>query len=279
MFTRYLVYYKLRAWATGVALTLAGADKREIYIFCEKLLDRTAAHQRNQKHKRRKMSARKRQRSDGAFEATIDIEGGGAQSHPPKKARKETNASARRSLFVRSLPAIATSEALTELFSQSYPLKHATVVIDPSTKQSKGYGFVTFADSEDAQRALDEFNGKNFMGRRMKIEIAQPRSRELGTNDMLGGKNRSLVSAEAAALKKAREEKIQEARKSPNSLYATCLGVLRRPSNSQICFVNLGRSNTLTCLRSKIHKRDLGLWLCVGERMRRKLWHPLTALS
>ena len=158
---------------------------------------------------------RKRQRSDGDLDATIDPQAGGSQSQPPKKARKETNASARRSLFVRSLPAIATSEALTELFSQSYPLKHATVVLDPSTKQSKGYGFVTFADAEDAQRALDEFNGKNFLGRRMKLEIAQPRSREIGTKDMLGGKNRSVVSAEAAAVKKAREEKIQEARKSP----------------------------------------------------------------
>lgn len=161
------------------------------------------------------MSERKRQRPDDDSLAPIEISSNGSQIHPPKRVRKETNASAGRSLFVRSLPAIATSEALTELFSQSYPLKHATVVLDPTTKQSKGYGFVTFADAEDAQRALDEFNGQSFLGRRMKIEIAQPRSREVGTKDAVGGKKRSEVSAEAAVLKRAREEKLQEARKPP----------------------------------------------------------------
>lgn len=75
------------------------------------------------------MSTRKRQRADVDSEATIVPSSGEPQNHPPKKARKETNASARRSLFVRSLPAIATSEALTELFSENYPLKHATVVL------------------------------------------------------------------------------------------------------------------------------------------------------
>jgi nucleolar protein 4 len=136
------------------------------------------------------------------------------QDPPSKKARKETNAAARRTLFVRSLPAIATSEALTELFSQNYPLKHATVVLDTETKQSKGYGFVTLADAEDAQRALDEFNGQVFLGRKMKIEIAQPRSREVTKGDG-DGKKKSTISAEAAAIKKAREEKMAESKKPP----------------------------------------------------------------
>lgn len=135
--------------------------------------------------------------------------------NPAKKPRKETNASARRSLFVRSLPATATTSALTELFSQNYPLKHATVVIDPETKQSKGYGFVTFTDADDAKRALEEFNGHTFQGRKMKIEIAEPRSREVAPKDALTGKKKSTLSAEAAAAKKARAEKMAEARKPP----------------------------------------------------------------
>ncbi|EDN05308.1 conserved hypothetical protein [Histoplasma mississippiense (nom. inval.)] len=88
----------------------------------------------------------------------------------------------RRTLFVRSLPASATTESLTEYFSQSYPLKHATVVLDPQTKQSKGYGFVTFADHEDAAKALEEFNGSDFDGRKLKIEVAEPRHREIDEN-------------------------------------------------------------------------------------------------
>ncbi|EEH08701.1 RNA recognition domain-containing protein-containing protein [Histoplasma capsulatum G186AR] len=94
-----------------------------------------------------------------------------------------------RTLFVRSLPASATTESLTEYFSQSYPLKHATVVLDPQTKQSKGYGFVTFADHEDAAKALEEFNGSDFDGRKLKIEVAEPRHREIDEN---GGKSVSI---------------------------------------------------------------------------------------
>ena len=86
----------------------------------------------------------------------------------------------RRSLFVRGLPATTTSESLTELFSESYPVKHATAVIDPATKQCRGYGFVTFADAEDAAGAKKEFSGHDLEGRKLRIEIAEARQREGG---------------------------------------------------------------------------------------------------
>jgi nucleolar protein 4 len=83
-----------------------------------------------------------------------------------------------RSLFVSALPVTATTESLTNLFSQSYPIKHATVVVDPITKSSKGYGFVTFADVEDAQTARQIFNGSLFDGQKIKVKTAQPRQRQ-----------------------------------------------------------------------------------------------------
>ncbi|KAI1003659.1 hypothetical protein K3495_g4549 [Podosphaera aphanis] len=132
------------------------------------------------------------------------------REHPVKKPRKETNASARRTLFVRSLPAVATRDALTDFFSQKYALKHATVVLDTETKQSKGYGFVTFADAEDASRAQEEFNGQIFLGRKMKIEIAEPRSRENIKRDGVDSSKKSEVSQQASAMKKARMEKAAE---------------------------------------------------------------------
>lgn len=84
----------------------------------------------------------------------------------------------RRSLFVRSLPASVTTERLTEHFSQSFPLKHATVVLDPQTKISKGFGFVTFADAEDAQAAITQFNNTVLDGRKIKVEVAASRHRD-----------------------------------------------------------------------------------------------------
>ena len=86
----------------------------------------------------------------------------------------------RRSLFVRSLPLTATTETLTKLFSESYPLKHAVVVVDPKTKQSKGYGFVTFTDAGDAQDAKKELDGLLVEGKKIRVTIAEPRHREAG---------------------------------------------------------------------------------------------------
>ncbi|KAL9627828.1 MAG: hypothetical protein Q9204_006304 [Flavoplaca sp. TL-2023a] len=84
----------------------------------------------------------------------------------------------RRSLFVHALSPSTTTEELTDFFSQSFPLKHATVVSDPTSKLSKGYGFVTFTDPSDASEALKTLNGSLFDGHKIKLELAKPRSRD-----------------------------------------------------------------------------------------------------
>jgi nucleolar protein 4 len=122
--------------------------------------------------------AKKKQRlSDGSAVAlNQDDEKTDAQpetSTPDKPAKH-----AKRSLFVRQLPANTTTESLTELFSNNYPVKHATAILDPSTKECKGYGFVTFADEEDAAQAKKEFNGHLIDGKKLRVEIAEPRQRD-----------------------------------------------------------------------------------------------------
>ena len=91
-------------------------------------------------------------------------------------AKSSTKSS--KSLFVRSLPESATTESLAEFFSESYPVKHATVVTDRLTKESKSYGFVTFTDPDDALKAKEEFNGLLFDGRKIEVNIAKPRHRD-----------------------------------------------------------------------------------------------------
>src|SRR5271163_1036917 len=106
--------------------------------------------------KRRRLSV------DGTFQASAPSRDTGQDASSPADKKDQ-----RRSLFVRSLPASVTTERLTEHFSQSYPLKHAIVVTDPKTKISKGYGFVTFADAEDAQSAAIELNNSVLDGRKI----------------------------------------------------------------------------------------------------------------
>lgn len=105
-----------------------------------------------------------------------------------------------KSLFVHSLPRTATAESLTKFFSQSYPLKHATIVLDPEKKTSKGYGFVTFADAEDTKGAMEAYNGSLFEGHKIKVEAAEPRRRGLN-GDGETRKKRPHASLTAAGSK------------------------------------------------------------------------------
>ncbi|KAK1968083.1 RNA recognition domain-containing protein [Colletotrichum sublineola] len=119
-----------------------------------------------------------------------------------KKARTEAN----RSLFVRSLPATATSESLTDFFSEHFPVKHATVVLDKATKTSRGYGFVTLTDAEDAMEAKKKLNNMLWEGRRIRVDVAEARHRD--------GKE-SAVGAAAAGQKQKRTQELEDARKPP----------------------------------------------------------------
>lgn len=126
------------------------------------------------------MSGRKRQRlsSDGRAAVTSF-----AEQEPTSQPAADTPTDPEtklnsKSLFVHSLPVSATKDSLAEHFSQSFPVKHATVVLDPSTKESKGYGFVTFADADDAQSATKSFNSSIFDGKKIKVELAQARHRQ-----------------------------------------------------------------------------------------------------
>ncbi|KAG6997849.1 nucleolar protein 4 [Physcia stellaris] len=120
------------------------------------------------------MSRRKRQRLslDGEDAVTASNEDVGSR----EKGQNSTTSKS-KSVFVHSLPADATTENLTEHFSQFYPLKHAIVVTDPDTKQSKGYGFVTFADTDDAENAKKTLNGSTYRGKRIRVDLAELRHR------------------------------------------------------------------------------------------------------
>ncbi|KAG8407631.1 RNA recognition motif-containing protein [Metarhizium acridum] len=99
------------------------------------------------------------------------------------QSTKRPRVEERRSLFVRSLPANVTNEALADFFSQHFPVKHAVVVVDQKTKESRGYGFVTLADSDDALAAKNTLDKAEWEGKRIRIDIAEPRKRNAANSE------------------------------------------------------------------------------------------------
>ena len=124
-------------------------------------------------------SRRKRQRlaEDGTAAITTSYRDGDSELEGAGRGRSSNPPQRSSSLFVRSLPLTASADDLTDFFSQSYPVKHALVVLEKGTGNSKGFGFVTLADADDAGRAQNELHGSSFHGNKLQISFAKPRQR------------------------------------------------------------------------------------------------------
>jgi len=79
-----------------------------------------------------------------------------------------------KKLYVGGLPYSTNDAELQDAFSQAGSVSSAVVIMDKMTGRSKGFGFVEFASDEDAQKAIDMFNGKDFGGRTITVNEARP---------------------------------------------------------------------------------------------------------
>lgn len=81
-------------------------------------------------------------------------------------------------LYVGNLGYEVTGDQLTELFSQAGKVTSATVITDRYSGRSKGFGFVEMSSDEEAKKAIEMFNGKDFQGRNLVVNEARPRRDE-----------------------------------------------------------------------------------------------------
>lgn len=77
-------------------------------------------------------------------------------------------------LFVGGLSYSTTTESLREHFSSCGTVESAKIITDRDSGQSRGFGFVEMATAEEAQDALSKFDGEEFEGRRLKVDLARP---------------------------------------------------------------------------------------------------------
>uniref|UniRef100_A0A2K6NWB4 RRM domain-containing protein n=1 Tax=Rhinopithecus roxellana TaxID=61622 RepID=A0A2K6NWB4_RHIRO len=86
----------------------------------------------------------------------------------------ETQEAAERftSVYVKNFGEDMDDETLKDLFGKFGPTLNVKVMTDESGK-SKGFGFVSFERLEDAQKAVDEMNGKELNGKQIYVGRAQ----------------------------------------------------------------------------------------------------------
>lgn len=81
----------------------------------------------------------------------------------------------KQNLFVGSLAYATDDDALKAFFETIGEVERAKVSTDRETGRSRGFGFVTFVNDDDNQKAIDELNGKELDGRAINVSLARPR--------------------------------------------------------------------------------------------------------
>ena len=77
-------------------------------------------------------------------------------------------------LYVGGIPYTTTESALGDAFAKAGSVVSASIIIDRMTGRSKGFGFVEMADDAGADAAINMWNGQDFEGRKLTVNIARP---------------------------------------------------------------------------------------------------------
>lgn len=84
-----------------------------------------------------------------------------------------------KKLFVGGVSWNTTEDALRKAFETFGVVTEAKIITDRETGRSRGFGFVTFADTNEAMVAISKMDGTELDGKIIKVNEAQdkpPRS-------------------------------------------------------------------------------------------------------
>lgn len=138
-------------------------------------------------------------------------------------------------LFVRSIPYEATSDELSDFFSNFCPVKHSVIVTD-SENNSRGFGFVSFTSPADAKKALEEGRKTKFQGRFLQLDIAQRRAR--GSKDNEDDEKEQKEDDEKSHKKKDATQKIEKRR--PRLIIRNLPWSVKEPKQLEKIFAKFG---------------------------------------
>ena len=92
-----------------------------------------------------------------------------------------------KKLYVGGLSYNTTDNVLKDAFAQAGTVESATIITDKMSGRSKGFGFVEMSTEEEAQKAIDMFNGKELDGRSITVNEARPMEPRQGGFNRGGG--------------------------------------------------------------------------------------------
>ncbi|MEM7146273.1 MAG: RNA-binding protein [Verrucomicrobiota bacterium] len=91
-------------------------------------------------------------------------------------------------IYVGNFPFESTEDELRELFSQYGAVMEVAIIMDRETGRPRGFGFVTMADREGMDAAVNNLDGQEWNGRSLKVNEARPREDRGGGGGGGGGR-------------------------------------------------------------------------------------------
>ena len=111
------------------------------------------------------------------------------------------------SIYVCELNPSVKSDKLRDFFKDKYKSVYdAKIIIDPSTKISKGYGFVKFHDKAESERAINEMNGQIIEGKAMKTGNATYKKNETKQNNNMNTNNNNNFQTDFSNLQNVQND-------------------------------------------------------------------------
>lgn len=96
-----------------------------------------------------------------------------------------------KKLYIGNLPYSVDDASLHAKFAEFGSVDSARVIMDRESGRSKGFGFVEMSSDDDADKAINEMNGREFSGRMINVSEARPQApREGGGGRGFGGGGR-----------------------------------------------------------------------------------------
>ena len=90
-------------------------------------------------------------------------------------------------LFVGNLSYQTMEQDLQEFFAPAGSVTSVNLMFDKFTGKSRGFAFVELATPEEANKAVEMFNGKELQGRALTVNVARPREERGGGDRPRGG--------------------------------------------------------------------------------------------
>ena len=92
-----------------------------------------------------------------------------------------------KKIYVGNFSFSLTEQDLRSMFEPYGAIESATVATDRDTGRSRGFGFVSMSNDDEAEKAMAALNGQDSGGRALTVNEARPQTQRSGFGGGRGG--------------------------------------------------------------------------------------------